>query len=157
MTAVLRADRLLLHNRPLTRLLIGEFVSSFGDWLYLVAILVRGLRRFERPAGLGDRGRGTGLPYVILSIPAGLIADRYDRRLILLVTDVARGLLMLLMAALVASSAPIALIVILAVVATCFSTFFGPAIGAYLPSWSRTKSSSVPLTAPGQRSTTLPS
>ncbi len=134
MTAVLRAYRLLLHNRPLTRLLIGEFVSSIGDWLYLVAILILVYDVSNDPLVLGIVGAARVLPYVILSIPAGLIADRYDRRLILLVTDVARGLLMLLMAALVASSAPIAPIVILAIVATCFSTFFGPAIGAYLPS-----------------------
>ena len=134
MTAVLRAYRLLLRNRPLTRLLVGEFVSSIGDWLYLVAILILVYDVSNDPLVLGLVGAARVLPYVILSIPAGLIADRYDRRLILLVTDVARGLLMLLMAALVASSAPIALIVILAIVATCFSTFFGPAIGAYLPS-----------------------
>ena len=66
--------------------------------------------------------------------PAGILADRYDRRLILLFTDVARGALMLVMAALVAASAPIVTIVVLAVVATCFSTFFSPALGAYLPS-----------------------
>jgi len=41
---------------------------------------------------------------------------------------------MLVMAVLVSASAPIAATVALAVVATCFSTFFGPAIGAYLPS-----------------------
>jgi hypothetical protein len=40
MIAVLRAYRLLLGNRPLSRLLAGEFVSSIGDWLYLVAILI---------------------------------------------------------------------------------------------------------------------
>lgn len=41
---------------------------------------------------LGIVGAARVLPYVFLSIPAGIIADRYDRRLILLVTDVARGL-----------------------------------------------------------------
>ena len=36
----LRAYRALLRNRPLVRLLGGEFVSSIGDWLYMVAILI---------------------------------------------------------------------------------------------------------------------
>jgi MFS family permease len=134
MIAVLRAYRLLLRNRPLARLLGGEFISSIGDWLYLVAILILVFEVSGDPLVLGIVGAARVLPYVVLSIPAGIVADRYDRRLILLVTDVARGTLMLVMAALVAANAPVVAIVVLAVVATCFSTFFGPAIGAYLPS-----------------------
>ena len=134
MIAVLRAYRLLLRNGPLTRLLAGEFVSSIGDWLYLVAILILVYEVSNDPLVLGIVGAARVLPYVFLSIPAGILADRLDRRLILLVTDVARGALMLVMAALVAMHAPIVSIIVLAVIATCFSTFFGPAIGAYLPS-----------------------
>jgi MFS family permease len=134
MIAVLRAYRLLLRNRPLAQLLAGEFISSIGDWLYLVAILILVYEVSNDPLVLGIVGAARVMPYVFLSIPAGILADRYDRRLILLVTDVARGLLMLVMAALVATNAPLVTIVGLAVVATCFSTFFGPAIGAYLPS-----------------------
>ncbi len=134
MIAVVRAYRLLLGNGPLARLLAGEFVSSIGDWLYLVAILILVYEVSNDPLVLGIVGAARVLPYVVLSIPAGILADRYDRRLILLVTDVARGTLMLVMAALVAAHAPVVTIVVLAVVATCFSTFFSPAIGAYLPS-----------------------
>ena len=134
MIAVLRAYRGLLRNRPLAWLLGGEFVSSIGDWLYLVAILILVYSVSNDPLVLGIVGAARVLPYVFLSIPAGIIADRYDRRLILLITDVARGVLMLVMAVLVSADAPIATIVALAVVATCFSTFFGPTIGAYLPS-----------------------
>jgi predicted MFS family arabinose efflux permease len=131
---VLRAYRLLLRNAPLTQLLVGEFVSSIGDWLYLVAILILVYAVSNDPVILGIVGAARVLPYVFLSIPAGIAADRYDRRLILLVTDIARGTLMLIMAGLAAAGAPIVAIVILAVVATCFSSFFGPAIGSYLPS-----------------------
>lgn len=62
------------------------------------------------------------------------MADRFDRRLVLLVTDVARGVIMLGLAFLQASHGPLAAIVGLAILATCFSTFFGPTIGSYLPS-----------------------
>jgi MFS family permease len=62
-----------------------------------------------------------------------MVADRYDRRLILLATDVARGVLMLVLALLVASGAPVVGIIVVAIVAACASAFFGPAIGAYLP------------------------
>lgn len=131
---VLRAYRRLLRNRPLARLLVGEFVSSIGDWLYLVAILILVYQVTEDPLILGLVGAARVLPYVFLSVPAGIVADRFDRRLVLLTTDVARGLLMLVIAAVVFLDGPIWLVIALAIAGTCFATFFGPAIGAYLPS-----------------------
>jgi len=130
---VLRAYRQLLRNGPLTRLLVGEFVSSIGDWLYLVAILILVYQVTEDPVILGLVGAARVLPYVFLSVPAGIVADRFDRRLVLLSTDVARGILMLVIAAVVYVDGPIWLVILLAIGGTCFATFFGPAIGAYLP------------------------
>lgn len=135
--AVLQAYRGLLVDRALVRLLFGEFVSSIGDWLYLVALLVIVYARSQDAVLLGIVGAARVLPYVFLSVPAGIVADRYDRRLVLLVTDLARGAIMLAIAVLVASGgpdAPLWPIVALAILATCFSSFFGPTIGAYLPS-----------------------
>ena len=132
--SALAAYRGLLSNRPLGRLLFGEFVSSIGDWLYLVALLILVYRETEDPVVLGIVGAARILPYVVLSVPAGVVADRYDRRLVLLVTDLVRGAIMLVMAWLVSSDGSIAAIVALAIVATCFSSFFSPTIGAYLPS-----------------------
>lgn len=129
----LRAYRRLLENGPLARLLAGEFVSSIGDWLYLVALLIVVYQRSRDPILLGVVGAARILPYVVLSVPAGIVADRFDRRLVLLITDVARGLVMLGLAWLVATDGPLLAIVALAIVATCFSAFFGPTIGAYLP------------------------
>ena len=131
--SVLRAYRGLFSNRPLVRLLGGEFVSSIGDWLYLVALLIVVYQVSQDPLILGIVGAARILPYVLLSIPAGIVADRYDRRLVLLVTDLARGSIMLAMAWLVNTDGPLLAIVGLAILATCFSCFFGPTIGAYLP------------------------
>ena len=131
--SVLRAYRGLLSNGPLTRLLAGEFVSSIGDWLYLVALLIVVYQASQDTLLLGLVGAARILPYVALSIPAGIIADRYERRLVLLITDVARGSIMLVMALLVTFDGPLWTIVALAILATCFSCFFGPTIGAYLP------------------------
>ncbi|MDQ3128332.1 MAG: MFS transporter, partial [Chloroflexota bacterium] len=130
----LAAYRALLANRPLTKLLGGEFVSAIGDWLYIVGILVVIFRETGDPTLLGVFGALRTLPYVALSIPAGIVADRFDRRLILLVTDLARGACMLGMAVLVATNGPVVAIIGLSVLAASFSTFFYPAIGAYLPS-----------------------
>lgn len=138
--AVLDAYRRVLRNPALARLLAGEFISSIGDWLYLVALLVLIYAEAGDPVVLGVIGAARVLPYVLLSVPAGIAADRFDRRLILIGTDVARGLIMLVIAAAVFIDAPVLVIVLLAVLATCFSAFFSPAIGAFLPSLVRDES-----------------
>jgi predicted MFS family arabinose efflux permease len=131
---LIRAYRGLLDNSALVRLLLGEFVSSIGDWLYLVALLVVVYERESSALLLGVVGAARVLPYVVLSVPAGIVADRFDRRAVLIVTDVARGAVMILLAILVAIRGPLETIVGLTLVAASFSAFFGPAIGAYLPS-----------------------
>ena len=124
---------LFRRNPALARLLTGEFVSGIGDWLYLVAILVVVYADSNSPVLLGIVGAARILPYVLPSVPAGIVADRFDRRMVLLVTDIARGLLMVVLAVAVMQDAPTAVIVGVSILAACFSTFFGPAIAALLP------------------------
>ena len=138
--SVIAAYRRVLSNGNLSRLMFGEFVSSIGDWLYLVALLIVIYEEAGDPLVLGIVGAARIVPYIILSVPAGIAADRYDRRLILLVTDVARGVVMVLMAAVVLLDGPVLAIVVLAIVATCFSAFFSPAIGSYIPALVRDES-----------------
>ena len=124
---------LFRRNRALARLLAGEFISGIGDWLYLVAVLVVVYAESNSAVLLGIVGAARILPYVLLSVPAGIVADRFDRRMVLLVTDVARGILMLVLVVAVMVDAPTIVIVGLSILAACFSTFFGPAIAALLP------------------------
>ena len=77
--AGLRVYRDLLGNRPLVRLLLGEFVSGIGDWLYIVAIFVVIYSESGSAALVGAFGAVRLLPYVVLSVPAGIIADRLPR------------------------------------------------------------------------------
>jgi MFS family permease len=129
----LRVYRGLLGNRALGRLLAGETISAIGDWLYLVAILVVVWNVSEDPLLLGVVGVARIVPYAILSVPAGIVADRFDRRLILIVSDLLRAGLMVVLGWLVTSGADVLLVVATAVLASCVATFWGPAIGAYLP------------------------
>ena len=124
----------LLANRPLTKLLVGEFISGIGDWLYIVAIFVVIYRESGDPALVGLFGAVRVIPYIVLSVPAGLVADRFERRLVLLVSDIWRGSVMVVLTVLVAANAPVLLIAALAILATCGSAFFYPAMGAYMPS-----------------------
>lgn len=126
--------RRVLSNSNLARLLAGEFVSSIGDWLYLVALLIVVYEVSRDPVALGLVGAARIVPFLVLAIPAGIAADRFDRRRILIATDIIRGALQVVLAGLVWVSAPTGAIVGVAIAAACASAFFGPAIGSYLPS-----------------------
>jgi len=130
----LASYRRVFANPALARLMIGEFVSSIGDWLYLVALLVVVYKSGASPVVLGIVGAARIVPYILLSVPAGIVADRYDRRLILIVTDLARGVIMLALTALTLVEGPIIAVVALSLLAACFSAFFSPAIGSLIPS-----------------------
>ena len=131
---MLTAYRRVFANSRLARLMAGEFISSVGDWLYMVAMLVVVYEQSHDALALGLVGAARIAPYLILSVPAGIVADRFDRRLILLTTDILRGALQVVLAVLVLVGAPVLSIVAVAILSTCVATFFGPAIGAYLPS-----------------------
>ena len=137
---MITAYRTIAGNRNLLRLFFGEFVSNVGDWLYLVALLVIVYRESSDPFLLGLIGGARIIPYVVLSVPAGIIVDRYDRRAVLIITDIIRGLAMLGLAANTFLGGPVLLTVALAIFATCFAVFFRPSMGAYLPSLVRNES-----------------
>jgi MFS family permease len=98
-----------------------------------VALLVVIYSETGDPIVLGLFGAVRVIPYIVLSVPAGIVADRYDRRLVLLVTDLARAACMAAMTFVLVTDGPIVALIGLSILAACFSTFFYPAIGAYVP------------------------
>ena len=52
----LRVYRGLFANRPLTKLLVGEFITGIGDWLYIVAIFIVIYRESQDAALVGANG-----------------------------------------------------------------------------------------------------
>jgi MFS family permease len=136
----------LLANRRLTRFLAAEFVSSIGDWLYLVALLIV-VAQVADATVLGIVGGVRVLPYVVLSGLGGVLADRVERRLILVSTDLVRGGLMVALAAAIVLDASIWVIVAITVLAACASSLSSPTLNAYLPSLTRDESELGPANA----------
>ena len=65
----------------------GAFVSNTGSWMqnYALAIVVYGLRRSELDSGLVNFV--SGIPVLFLALPAGALADRVDKRRLLIVSQ----------------------------------------------------------------------
>lgn len=128
--------RVLAGNRDLALLFGGQVVSSLGDWMYIAALiaLVYGLTGSATLAAALTFTRL--LPYAIGLPLAGLLADRFDRRALMIAADLGRGWCMLALVG-VSARERVWLAFPLVFVATALGCLFRPALGATLPSVAR--------------------
>ena len=124
---------LLRHNRNFRQLWLGQVVSQLGDWFDTIAVytLVLNLTGSGRAIGLVLVARF--LPSVIVGPLAGVIADRFNRRRIMIVSDIMRAVVVLGFL-FVRHPGQLWLIYALTVLQLTFSTFFEPAKTASIPS-----------------------
>ena len=78
----------LLKLAGFRNLWVGQLVSQFGDVLHLLVFLWMVLEITGSNVAVGTVGAFEALPYALLSAHAGVAADRYDRRRILILSDV---------------------------------------------------------------------
>jgi dTMP kinase len=90
----------VLSIKPFRRLWIALSLSSLGDWLSIVALTV--LAPSLASGGLAAKGLAVSgvwlarlLPALLFGPLAGALADRLDRRMVMIIGDVIRGLLFL--------------------------------------------------------------
>jgi len=90
----------VLSIRPFRRLWIALSLSSLGDWLSILALIVLAPSLTSGSAAAKTSAVGgvwvvTLLPALLFGPLAGALADRLDRRMMMIVGDVIRGLLFL--------------------------------------------------------------
>ena len=90
-------------------LLSGLAVSQTGDWLYNLALVVLVYQRTHSALWAGVTTAARVVPVVVLGPLGGVLADRFDRRRIMIACDLARMGLMVLLAAVAAFQLPIVL------------------------------------------------
>lgn len=79
----------------------GQLVSLFGTWMQTTAQGFLVFQLTQSPAYLGYVGFAAGMPAWVLTLYAGVIADRIPRRTLLLITQTAQMILAFALAALV--------------------------------------------------------
>jgi MFS family permease len=127
------AYREILGIRDARRLIAASAVSQLGDWLFNAALLGTVYAATGSARWVGAATICRLLPYVVLGPLGGVVADRYDRRTVLLAGDVARCVLMLGLAAVVQADGPVELVIALTALASCAGTAERPAAIALLP------------------------
>ncbi|MFC7329227.1 dTMP kinase [Marinactinospora rubrisoli] len=127
--------RNVLAIKPFRRLWVSLSLSSLGDWLSLLALMSLAAILTEDQSTLVQYFAVSGvvllklLPSVLLSPFAGVLADRFDRRLTMVVGDIARGVLYI--------SIPIVgrldWLLVANFLAECVALFWAPAKDATVP------------------------
>jgi MFS family permease len=125
--------RSALRHGSFRRLLVGLAISQAGDWLYNVALLAFVYERTHSAGWLAATTAARVLPLVVLGPLGGVIADRFDRRTTMIVSDVVRAVLMLALAAVALAGLPVVLAPVLAGLATVAAAPYPPCTAATTP------------------------
>src|SRR5215210_8934969 len=84
-----------LRHRDFRLLLTGRFITSFGNEMLTFAITWELWLRTHDAFALGMVGLMQVIPVILLSLPAGHVADQYNRRRIVWVTELSLALCVL--------------------------------------------------------------
>jgi MFS family permease len=123
-----------LRNREFRLLWTGMSTSLIGNGMLLVALAWQVYDLSGLPAAMSAVGVALSLPQVVTLLVGGVVSDRFDPRRVMVASDVARGVVMVIMATL-SISGHLRLWHILALTAVygAAAGFFGPAFDALVP------------------------
>jgi predicted MFS family arabinose efflux permease len=122
-----------LRERNLRVLFGGLVASQAGDWLYNLALLAFVYERTGSTAWVGITTAARILPEVALGPIGGVLADRYDRRLVMIASDVLRAAAMGALAVVALTGAPAILAPLLAAVCTAAGAAYPQCVVAVMP------------------------
>jgi DHA3 family macrolide efflux protein-like MFS transporter len=122
----------VLRNRDFLALWIGQVISQIGDSFTYLALLITVNRLTGSTVAMGAMMISLTLPQLLLSFLAGVIVDRVDRKVIMIVSDLARALLVLSFLA-VHTADQIYIFYVAGFLLSSVSVFFGPAKTAMIP------------------------
>ena len=125
----------VLREEPQYRLLFGsQVLSVLGDRVTSVALPFAVLSVGGDVGDVALTSTAQFLPFVLLAVPAGVWADRWDRKRILISSDVVRLVTQAVAATLLLSgNAEVAHLAVLAAVFGSADAFFAPAFSGLLP------------------------
>ncbi len=130
----MRSYLTLLGQRTQFRLLwLAQVVSLTGDWFNTIAAVILVNRYTDSGQAVSLLFLARGLPPFLFGPLAGVVADRFNRRTVIFVSDVLRGVIVLGFL-LVNSADRVWLLYLLTTLQFMVSAFFEPARAAILPS-----------------------
>jgi MFS family permease len=121
-------------GRAYRRVLWANTISSVGDGVYVSALPLLAVTLTRDPRLIALVSAAAFVPWLVLSLPAGVIVDRHDRGMLMRRSQVAQGLAVAVSAVLVlVHEADIALLVLLAFLLGSAEVIFSNAAQSVLP------------------------
>jgi MFS family permease len=107
-------------------LLLGTMATNTAFWMYQVSVGWLALQLMDSPLFVGLTGFVGGIPLLVISLPAGVIIDRYNRRTVLLMAQLAVMVVAGIFALLVGTDAiaPWSTLILVAAYGTAMSFIF---------------------------------
>ena len=128
--------RRLLGMAGFRRLLLSRFASQWGDGLFQIGLAGAVIFNPERQPdaiAIAEAFTALLLPYSLVGPFAGALLDRWDRRRVLVVANLVRGVMIVVSAFAMATGASSTTLSLLALVVIGISRFVGSGLSASLP------------------------
>jgi predicted MFS family arabinose efflux permease len=122
-----------LKNRSFRRLVAALAASQIGDWLYNVALLMLVFDCTGSALWVALTTAARVVPLVALGPLGGVVADRFDRRRVMIASDLVRMGLMAVLGIVAIAGLPIVLVPLLAAAATAAASPYLPSVAATTP------------------------
>jgi MFS family permease len=122
-----------LRFRDFKLLLVGRFIATLGEQMLVFAVGWELWIRTHNELALGLIGLVQVIPVIVLSLPAGHVADQYNRKRIIFVTQVLLASCSIGLALLSVAQGSIALVYICLLGIGIARSFNGPATSTILP------------------------
>jgi DHA3 family macrolide efflux protein-like MFS transporter len=121
-------------NRNFFMLLSGQFVSQIGDKLHMIALSFWVLKTTGSAAKMGAVLTASLIPSLVIGFFSGAFIDRYNRKNIIIGTDLLRGLILALFAVLFYFELiNFYMILAMQMLLSVNAAFFDPAIPSVIP------------------------
>jgi MFS family permease len=121
----------VFRNPSFTRMWLAQLISTIGDSFTLIASGILIFRLTGSALSVGLMLMATSIPTLLIGMIAGVFVDRIDRKKIMIVSDISRGILISLIPFLIKFN--VGWMYAIVFLTSAISTFFSPAYDSVIP------------------------
>lgn len=121
----------VFRNKSFTRMWFAQLISTIGDSFTMIAAGILVYRLTNSTFSVGLMLMATSIPTLLIGMVAGVFVDRFDRKKIMITSDIMRGLLVLSIPFLVHYN--VNWLYVIVFLSASISTFFLPAYDSVIP------------------------